>query len=160
MSEILKLPEPKQSEKRSCRALTSCKTVCITEDKVLEELKQKEIDKKNTEEEKATKQLAKVRKQKEKQEKAAAKAAGKARKDQQQKVLKKNTSISCKDTEDLSTDDTACPLCGLVFLSDDTGDFWVCCDSCDQWFDRKCTTIRSCKKIPDSFICEICTKRK
>ena len=77
--------------------------MCITEGKVLKELKQKEIDKKNAKEEKATKQLERVHKQKE-QEKAAAKAAVKAKKDQQQKVLKKNTSVSHKDTKKIRVD--------------------------------------------------------
>jgi len=171
LSDILLLPEPKEKPSRSkSKGITSAKTVCITEDKVLNELKQKEIDKRKAEEERAAKQLEKARKKKEKQQKEqkrqdkAAKTASVAKDDQQLKAKKKTWTVSFKDVEketsSTDSDSTTCPLCGMVFADDDTGDFWICCDRCDQWFDRKCTRIRNSRKIPDSYICEKCVKEK
>ena len=35
---------------------------------------------------------------------------------------------------------TQCRTCGLVFNADDgSGNFWVCCDYSDNWYDFGCT---------------------
>lgn len=50
---------------------------------------------------------------------------------------------------DGSSDEAVCPMCGLTYSV-----FWICCDGCNQWFDIKCTTIKSKKHVPDVYYCE------
>ena len=47
-----------------------------------------------------------------------------------------------------------CPLCGLIYPDD--GGFWICCDGCDDWFDLKCTDIKSKRHVPDVYLCKKC----
>ena len=69
LSEILVLPESKVKEAyKKTKSITSQKTVCITEDKVLQELKQQEAEKQKAEEEKIAKKLERTQKQKKKEE--------------------------------------------------------------------------------------------
>ena len=53
-----------------------------------------------------------------------------------------------------SSDDAECPKCGIHYNTDDS--LWVECNGCHQWFDFKCTNIKSERCVPDSFYCEKC----
>ena len=50
-------------------------------------------------------------------------------------------------------DQTVCPKCGSIYEESD--DLWVCCDGCDAWYDKKCTSIRG-KRLPKRFYCDKC----
>jgi protein-arginine kinase activator protein McsA len=66
--------------------------------------------------------------------------------------------VSTSDTsETVSIDNTICPKCGLAYGEDIAeNNLWICCDGCDVWFDLKCTTIKSKKRLPDVYLCEDC----
>ena len=40
--------------------------------------------------------------------------------------------------------------CGMLY-STDSG-LWVFCDSCDEWYNLKCTNIKSKKRVPEVYI--------
>ena len=61
------------------------------------------------------------------------------------------------EEEESQEEDTCCPKCGLVYADSD-GVLWVCCDSCELWYDLKCTGIRK-RTIPDLFYCNKCVKK-
>ena len=64
-----------------------------------------------------------------------------------------------EDGELSDSDDAACPKCGLVYADDDDEDsLWVCCDTCNRWFDLQCTNIQNKRRVPNTFICKYCTK--
>lgn len=67
-----------------------------------------------------------------------------------QKAREREVPQRKEDTD--SNDEAVCPKCGLQYPG-----FWICCDGCDQWFDIKCTTIKSTKHIPDEYYCEQCS---
>ncbi len=73
LSEVLVLPRPVVRAKSSRKqALNSKRTVCITEDEVLENLKLKELEKAEAQKEKEAKALEKMQKAKEREEKRLA----------------------------------------------------------------------------------------
>lgn len=74
LSEVLKLPEPKNPRRRRKVGFNTGKAVTISNDSFLQELKDKEEEKKAKEEEKAAK---KIERQKRKEEKQKAKEAQK-----------------------------------------------------------------------------------
>jgi len=163
LSEILVLPEPKGKPTRKKKTITSEKTVCITEDKVLEELKQHETEKKKAEEEKIAKRLEKIQRQKEKEEKKEKikKKAKKVKENEKQRMIQRKEEDkmieNLAELEVSISDDAVCPLCGLTYSEDNINDVWICCDECDQWFDLKCTKIQCKKGIPSMYFCEKCT---
>ena len=58
-------------------------------------------------------------------------------------------------TEDKDDEDSAiCPKCGFVYPN--KGDVWVCCDSCEAWYDLKCTGYARQEDIPDLYYCFKC----
>ena len=69
MSEILVFPCPVSRPKSKCKPALNARTVCITDDSVLEKLKKKEVEKAEIEKEKKVKRLEKERKKKVKEEK-------------------------------------------------------------------------------------------
>ena len=69
MSEILVFPCPVSRPKSKCKPALNARTVYITDDSVLEELKKKEVEKAEIEKEKKVKRLEKERKKKVKEEK-------------------------------------------------------------------------------------------
>ena len=73
-------------------------------------------------------------------------------KSQQQKgnSVVKEEENSAEDDEDSAI----CPKCGFVYP--DEGDVWVCCDSCEAWYDLKCTGYTREEEIPDFYYCFEC----
>ena len=69
VSEILVFPSPVSRPKSKRKPALNARTVCITDDSVLEELKKKEVEKAEIEKEKEAKRLEKERKKKVKEEK-------------------------------------------------------------------------------------------
>ena len=51
-----------------------------------------------------------------------------------------------------SEDDTTCPKCGIRYV--DSPEPWICCDSCDSWFNKSCTNIK--RRVPEVYYCETC----
>ncbi len=69
LSDILVLPRPVAKSKSRCKPPLNAKTVCITDDEVLEDLKSKEAEKAEAEREKEAKKLEKEQRKKEKEQK-------------------------------------------------------------------------------------------
>ena len=63
---------------------------------------------------------------------------------------KENASTEGEDDEDSGF----CPKCGFVYPNE--GDVWVCCDSCEAWYDLKCTGYAREEDIPDLYYCFKC----
>lgn len=58
------------------------------------------------------------------------------------------------ESESDSNDSAICPRCGSVYPN---GKVLVCCDSCDAWYDLKCTGYAKKKDLPDVFHCFKCS---
>ena len=194
LSDILVLPRPADDGpacKRKQKSVNS-KAVCITDDEILEQLKEKAAEKAEAEREKEKKKLLRIQKKEEKRllaeqrRKEKQLLAERRKKEQAEKQLKKKEKKKKKETqlqhlasktkqessllrvfadlhlseseeEESREEDTCCPKCGLVYADSD-GVLWVCCDSCELWYDLKCTGIRK-KTIPDLFYCDKCVKK-
>ena len=65
-------------------------------------------------------------------------------------VNSEENSTKVEDDEDSAI----CPMCGFVYP--DEGDVWVCCDSCEAWYDLKCTGYTREEQIPDLYYCFKC----
>ena len=125
-------------------------------------LRLKEIEKKEAEQAKKTKQLEREQnrkeKEKEKREKEERKKAkaierkGRSRK-QLQTVEDLFVGMQISD-EESSDDDAVCPKCGLMYSADSA--VWICCDGCDSWYDLECTNIQSRRNSRDTFYWENC----
>ena len=111
----------------------------------------KEAEKKEAEEKKRRKQVEREKKkqqrEEEKKEKDQKKKRGGGTARKEARNTKVHLSVSCFLFEDLelsSNDesDAVCPKCGWVY-SDDDG-IWICCDGYNNnWYDIRCTNIRS-----------------
>ena len=167
MSEVLVLPEPKEKPASKRKPALTKKTVCLTEDDVLENLRKKESEKKEAEEEKKRKQSEREQKRKEKQKKKVEKAERKKKSAVTEKKRQKGKKQGIAETvEDLfaglqlahdtssESDDAVCPKCGLTYSADNG--LWICCDECNSWYDLRCANIRDKRNIPDVFYCEKC----
>lgn len=161
LSEVLVLPEPQVKTTRKKKTVLTTKTVCITEDEVLESLRMKEIEKREAEQVKKTKQFEREQKRKErekreKEERKRAKAMERKRKKQETDGKTVEDLFAgmqlCEDES--SEDDAVCPKCGAMYSAD--SGVWICCDGCESWYDLKCTNIRSRRNIPETFYCENC----
>ena len=133
--------------------------VCITDDKVLEEIGRKETEKARVQLEREARKTERICRREEKQRKKKKKQS-----DTSCPANSKTTSISTI-SDDLgalelssSKSDAICPTCGLSYS--ETGGLWVCCDSCNQWYNIECTNIYIKKKIPISYYCQECTGQK
>ena len=125
---------------------------------MLENMRLKEIEKKEAEEAKKMKQLEREQKKKEREKKRReedkAKAMGKrTRENEAVEDLLAGIQLSDDIAKESSEEDAICPNCGLMYSADDG--IWICCDGCDSWYDLKCTNIRG-RNISDTFYCENC----
>ena len=112
----------------------------------------KEAEKKEAEEQKRRKLLERERRRRNRERKRREK---KVRRRKEEVVLLEETLNAVdmmaelfKDLELSSNDesDAVCPKCGGVY-SDDDG-IWICCDGCNSnWYDIRCTNIRSQRNI-------------
>ena len=159
IKELLVLPKPNsKSQKKGGRNAFNSKTVCITDSKVLEELKAKEVEKADVEEKKRMKMVERAKKKKLKErekerrrEKKTSKAANRKNNQTQENVVKKLASLSLGDERD----DAQCPLCGLLYMNDKPGDPWICCDKCNEWYCFKCSGIKY-NDVNEEFYCKLC----
>uniref|UniRef100_A0A1X7TCJ0 Zinc finger PHD-type domain-containing protein n=1 Tax=Amphimedon queenslandica TaxID=400682 RepID=A0A1X7TCJ0_AMPQE len=55
------------------------------------------------------------------------------------------------------TDDGKCNNCELAFNEEDEERFWVCCDSCDNWYCFACHKFTTKESVPNEFYCMKCT---
>ena len=155
--ELLVLPKPNsKSQKKGGRNALNSKTVCITDPKVLEELKAKEAEKADVEEkkrvkmvERAMKKELKEREKERRKEKKTSKTATRKNEQTQENVVEKLASLSLGDEQD----DAQCPLCGLFYINDKSGDSWICCDKCNEWYCFKCSGIND---VNEEFYCKLC----
>ena len=148
------------------------KAICIIDDVVLEELKQKEDDKNAKE---LKKMHAKQERERTKMEKSRKKVAKKVQ--PRRKAVKERTGSGqdrnpnkrdCSDeivslshqpqdlqasSDSSDSEDAVCPKCGITYSN--AGGLWVQCDGCGRWFDLKCTNIKK-RKVPEVYLCENC----
>ena len=141
----------------------NAKTVCITEDVVLEELKQKAEEKAEAERQKELKKLARLQKRREKEEKRLAvqqrKKEKKDRRVQREKAdvdkqVRREETVVDRGEQSEDDNDAICPICGASFA--ETGGLWICCETCLQWYDFKCTKLKNPRRLPKSYFCALC----
>ena len=178
LSEVLVLPKPKETvKKRKRKEALNKSAVCITDIEVLEKIKSQEAAKVAEQQAKEARRLEREKKKAEGEEKKKAKEAEKERKKMerkrklQKKPEKRKSKVKCGksqqkkgmsmvNNEENSTkveddeDSAICPMCGFVYP--DEGDVWVCCDSCEVWYDLKCTGYTREEQIPDLYYCFKC----
>ena len=137
---LLQLPKPLPAAKSSREKSLNYRAVCITDDASLGKLKAREERKVELEREKEAKKLERARKREEKQK---------------EKQARKLTKERRKGKEEVEAEETVCPKCGKVYGEDSTLQ-WICCDTCDTWYDIKCTSVKHESCIPDNFYCDKC----
>lgn len=160
LSDILVLPKPKEKSGRKKKASVNQKTVCLTDDIVLDGMKAEQQRKKEEE-------LERIEKRRIREEKKAEKERLKKEREEKkkQKKLTKQVQKAGDDPEQLerlfelsleSDDDAVCPKCGLLYSADEDN-LWVCCDKCSLWYDFKCTKLKSQRHLPASYVCDSCS---
>lgn len=184
IEDILVLPKPSEkSSKRKRKPALTHKAVCITDEDILAQIKEKEAEKKAAEEAKARRKMEREQKQeqrkielekkkiesekrkeqlkrkKEKKSKGRSKSKGRKRKDQTDGSSSEQEEL-VNDFDNLSLsssteEECVCPICGLLFEVSDIG--WICCDQCGEWLDFNCAKVTS-DTVPDVFFCPSCTK--
>lgn len=183
LRDVLVLPQPKPKPARKRKAAINSKAVCITELEVLEGMKEEEAAKLEIEALKEEKKVEKERKRLEREEKRKVKELEQKRKREERgkcknkidllkrgeampnTALRKGVAEKGRSLEELrdmkigdegnsDEDNAVCPKCGLVYQDD--GGFWICCDGCNDWYDIKCTKIKSKKRVPEVFFCDNC----
>ena len=142
LSDILVLPKPKEKLGRKKKASVNQKTVCLTDDIVLDGMKAEQQRKKEEE-------LERIEKRRIREEKKAEKERLKKEREEKkkQKKLTKQVQKAGDDPEQPeglfefsleSDDDAACPKCSL-------------------WYDFKCTKLKSQRHLPASYVCDLCS---
>ena len=162
VKEILTLPKPRpSSQTRKGRKAVNATAICVTDDDILEEMKQKKEEKEAAEEEKELRKIERENKKEEREKKKQERAKEKERKakekerkakEKEQKAKGRCTrstkhtdaaeavgGLSLDEDDEDDEDDVACPSCGLDFKDDDSDRDWICCDSCNQWFCFDCS---------------------
>jgi hypothetical protein len=146
-SNILVFPKPKETSKWKRKPALHQMTVCLTDNDVFNKIRAKD-------EEKKKKGIEKVERKKALE---LNKEKGKKKKKQKDKVQQPDLDVVLEEliiADD--EEDAICPNCGKVFSSDTDKEIWICCDKCSQWYDFKCTHLRSKRRLPDSYICHSC----
>ena len=153
------LPEPRKAGRR-IRGVNS-KAVCVTELEFIEEIKSKEEKKKADVELKFEKKKERESKKAERDEEV--RGTAKEEKKEQSKMeklklkdIESQMSVVKLDQESDEDDVAICFSCGIVSTAVD--DLWAQCDTCEEWYDFKCTSIKSKRSIPDVYICQSCRK--
>ena len=154
---VLPKPNPKSQKRKGKNALNS-KGICITDPKVLEDLKKKEAEKDELAEQKRERMIERAKKKEQKErekersrrEKQASKTAREKDLMQDMNVIQKFVNLNLSGYEE---DDAQCPLCGLFYKDDESGDSWVCCDKCNEWYCFKCSGTDD---LSAEFYCELC----
>ena len=175
LGDLLALPQPKIT-KRKRKPGFNQKAVCITDDKVLQDLEEKKEEKKQKKEEMIAKQIERAKKKEQKKKETAMrekkkKGKKKIKEDQVRSNNKTKTKrgkvavaaplkdLSLEDFELLnicsesSESEAECPKCGLIYGA--TQDIWICCNQCVTWFDLRCAKV-SKNDIPEEFYCSDC----
>ena len=150
VKELLVLPKPKsKSQRKQGKNALNSRTVYITDPEILEQLKAKEAEKADEAEKKRVRiaERAKKKQQKEKEKERVRRA-------KEMSKRKKNQSHEVNLNPSGDEDDTECPICGLLYKDDESGDSWICCDKCNEWFCFKCSGLDD---VNDDFYCELCS---
>ena len=138
--------------------------VCRTEPEFIEDIKSKEEKKKADEELKFERKKERESKKAEREKKLEAQQRKKKKEQSKMEKLKikdiesqmSAIKLDEESDEDDEDDEAICPSCGIVSTAVD--DLWVQCDTCEEWYDFKCNSIKSKKSIPDVYICQSCPK--
>lgn len=186
LDELLVLPQPLPPKTGRRRKAINDKAREITDDAVLQELKDKEQAdadaRKMKEEKKKVEQERKARERQEKKEKKKLEQERKAR-EKEKKAKEKEKSKKSKraakrrptpspvDTVGLESlfaqlqvdveDNGQCVSCGMIFSEEyDEERFWVGCDGCDEWYCFDCHKFTIKATLPDNFYCTKCTSHR
>ena len=135
---------PRRLEKED-RLHVNTTAICITDDNVLEEMKQMKEEKGAAEEEKELRKIEREKKKEEREKKKQERAKEKERKAKEKERKAKgtkNTEVAeavgglnldeDEDEGDEDEDNVACPSCGLDYKDDDSDRYWICCDGCNH----------------------------
>lgn len=167
-SEVLQELKEKEKKKLEEKELMIAKKR-ENEEKKREREEKKQMRQKAIEERKRERDEIRKLKEREKEEKARVRAEKKRQKKGKGKGkddFEETTDRDYVETvfskmsleDDELSDDAVCPKCGLAYANDDDeSGLWICCDTCDRWFDLKCTNIRSKRRVPNTYICEECS---
>jgi len=146
-----------QSQKHLRKRGINSKTVCVTDDETLEQLKKKAKEK---EEKKGRREKCKLDRERRKLQKEKEK---KVRKKPKKTGTKQKTGATEDGTENLTEQNNGsdeseaeCPSCGLVYGCAEDDEMWIFCDWCGQWWDIGCTAISDEDDIPDELVCSGC----
>lgn len=75
----------------------------------------------------------------------------------EEKRKKNHSHASKKSKAQINSESSfVCPSCGQLY-SEDEDELWICCDKCDQWYDLKCTGLKSKARVPKLFYCLPCS---
>ena len=152
LSDILVLPEPSgEASRRKRKPALNSKAICISDDEVLQELKDKEAQKLEAKHEQVKKRVErKERMRRRLEEKERKKRVGNGRKAEKVESKSNRPIEELLQDLDVSDDDVECPKCHL-----DTPGEWISCDHCEIWYHIDCTTVSS-DSIPQTWFCENC----
>lgn len=129
------------------------------EEKAAKELKRKE---KQQERDQAKEQKKNAREQRKKDSQSTSEGKTKrvTRAQSEKTTISNFKALTLVDNEHSDISDSSdaeseaqCPKCGLVFGEDDS--VWICCDSCNTWYDLKCASVDS-EDVPDIYCCAAC----
>ena len=161
LSDILKYPESNATTKKKKSAFNST-AVCLSDSPIVHQLKEKEQQKKQLEQERVRKRECRERKKQECELKKAAKEKRiKGRRNNEEKGTRALTRRAKKLVADVADkyesnsttedDEAECPVCHVPGLSCQ----WICCDSCNVWYHTHCTDADP-DNLPDLFNCLKC----
>ena len=157
LDDILVIPKVKSTSRAKSVNSTAR---CITNNSFVQEIEEKEEQKRKKEEEMISKREERARKKEEREQKKMEKQKEKKKKELESKTGKKKKRQKVNFVEsDCDDQDTGCwcPACGTNYDDDASNSEWVGCDGCYQWWHISCLGLTK-KDLPSGdFFCEECT---
>lgn len=123
----------------------SKRTMCITEDEVLESIRRREVEKEEAEQVKKMKQSETDYKRKEFEMERGEKKGEKEQKIQrpepQGELFAEMQVSNDESTCTFQESDATCPKHGLMYFTNSS--IWICGDGCNVWFNLTCTDVNN-----------------
>ena len=121
----------------------------VVEESKAKEAEKADVEKKSEDGRKSKEERTKRKERERRREKKTSKTATRKNEQTQENIVKKLASLNLGDEQD----DAQCPLCGLLYMNDKSGDSWICCDKCNEWYCFKCSGIND---VNEEFYCKLC----